>query len=115
MDSHVGIIYGDSLTETDIENILETLKTNNFSAETCVFGCGSYLVRKVNRDTLRFAFKCSAQKRGGIWYDVYKEPKDLSKASKKGRFNGGDLNTVFEDGVITKTYTFNEVRNNAVS
>ena len=115
LDSHVGIIYGDSLTETDIENILETLKTNNFSAETCVFGCGSYLVRKVNRDTLRFAFKCSAQKRGGIWYDVYKEPKDLSKASKKGRFNGGDLNTVFEDGVITKTYTFNEVRNNAVS
>jgi nicotinamide phosphoribosyltransferase len=114
LDSHVGIIYGDSLTEIDIKNILETLKNNEFSSETCVFGCGSYLVRKLNRDTMRFAFKCSAQKRDGIWYDIYKSPKDISKASKKGRFDDtGDLTTVFEDGTLIKSYTFDEVRQNA--
>ena len=114
LDSHVGIIYGDSLTETDIQNILETLKQHNFAAETCVFGCGSYLVRKVNRDSLRFAFKCSAQKRDGVWHDIFKAPKDVTKASKKGRFdNVGDLETVFENGSIIKIYTFDEIRNYA--
>ena len=114
LDSHVGIIYGDSLTEVDIKNILETLKNNGFSSETCVFGCGSYLVRKLNRDTMRFAFKCSAQKRDGIWYDIFKSPKDITKASKKGRFDDmGDLTTVFENGTIIKSYTFDEVRQNA--
>jgi nicotinamide phosphoribosyltransferase len=113
LDSHVGIIYGDSLTEIDIKNILELLKQNGFAAETCVFGCGSYLVRKLNRDSLRFAFKCSAQKRNGMWFDIFKAPKDTTKASKKGRFdNLGDLVTVFENGNILKTYTFDEVRNN---
>jgi nicotinamide phosphoribosyltransferase len=114
LDSHVGIIYGDSLTEVDIKNILETLKKNGFSAETCVFGCGSYLVRKLNRDTMRFAFKCSAQKRNGIWHDIYKSPKDITKASKKGRFDDtGDLTTVFENGAIVNTYSFEEIRKNA--
>lgn len=116
LNSHVGIIYGDSLTEIDIKNILDLLKKNGFSAETCVFGCGSYLVRKLNRDTMRFAFKCSAQKRNGVWYDIYKSPKDISKASKKGRFDDtGDLTTVFENGHLIKTYTFDDVRSNALS
>jgi len=114
LDSHVGIIYGDSLTEHDIKNILETLKVNGFSAETCVFGCGSYLVRKLNRDTQRFAFKCSAQKRDGVWHDIYKTPLDMSKASKRGRFDDNqDLETVFIDGEITKRYTFEQVRKNS--
>jgi nicotinamide phosphoribosyltransferase len=115
LDSHVGIIYGDSLTEVDIKNILETLKNNGFSSEICVFGCGGYLVRKLNRDTMRFAFKCSAQKRDGIWHDIYKSPKDITKASKKGRFDDtGDLTTVFENGTITKLYNFDEVRKNTL-
>jgi nicotinamide phosphoribosyltransferase len=113
LDSHVGIIYGDSLTEINIQNILDVLKENGFSGQNCVFGCGGYLLRKVNRDTLRFAFKCSAQKRNGVWYDIYKEPKDITKASKRGRFDDtGDLKTVFENGEIIKRYTFNEVRDN---
>lgn len=115
LNPKVGIIYGDSLTEHDIENILEILKVNGFCAETCVFGCGSYLVRKLNRDTMRFAFKCSAQKRNEIWYDIFKSPKDVSKASKKGRFDDtGDLTTVFLDGDLLKDYTFEEVKNNTV-
>jgi nicotinamide phosphoribosyltransferase len=115
LDSHVGIIYGDSLTEINIQNILDVLKENGFSGQNCVFGCGGYLLRKVNRDTLRFAFKCSAQKRNGVWYDIYKEPKDTTKASKRGRFDDtGDLKTVFENGEIIKRYTFDEVRDNNI-
>jgi nicotinamide phosphoribosyltransferase len=112
LDSHVGIIYGDSLTENNIKNILVLLEQNGFSAETSVFGCGSYLVRKLNRDTERFAIKCSAQKRNGRWYDIYKNPKDASKSSKQGRFlSDKNLHEVFLDGVITKEYTFDQIKN----
>lgn len=84
LDSHVGVIYGDSLTENDIENILALLKKNSWSAENCVYGCGGYLLQKLNRDTQRMAFKSCAQCRNGIWYDIFKNPSDITKASKKG-------------------------------
>ncbi len=46
---------------------------------------GGGLLRRFDRDTQRFAFKCSAQKRNGEWYDIYKDPIDKSKASKRGK------------------------------
>lgn len=46
---------------------------------------GGLLQRNVNRDTQRFAFKSSAQKRDGVWYDIQKLPKDTTKASKNGK------------------------------
>jgi nicotinamide phosphoribosyltransferase len=130
LDSHIGVIYGDSLTELDIENILKLLKENGFSALNCVYGCGGYLLRKVNRDSLRFAFKSSAQQRNGVWYDIYKKPKDLSKASKKGKLklikqkdkfdtvnidvDGLDLlNVVFENGKLINEIGFDQIRNNS--
>jgi nicotinamide phosphoribosyltransferase len=126
----VGVIYGDSLTEVDIKNILQKLKENKYSSENCVFGCGSYLLDKLNRDTLRFAIKASAICIKGKWMDIYKEPKDLSKASKKGRlcltkvdgeFNtvpegvGEDfLETVFQNGNIVKKISFEKIRENSI-
>jgi len=88
-----------------------------------------------NRDTQRFAFKSSAQRRSGEWYDIYKDPIEGNKTSKKGRlslykmFNGeystcpensipereDVLQTVFENGKIVKEYTFEEVRENALT
>lgn len=133
LDEHVGVIYGDSLTENDINNIFFKLYMNGYSAENCVMGCGGYLLSKLNRDTQRFAIKASAICIDGEWSDIYKSPKDTTKASKKGRlavahYEGCDwvttnegliseddnqLQTVFENGVITKRYTFDEVRANA--
>ena len=134
LDSHVGIIYGDSLTETQIEEILSLLEKHKFSAETCVFGCGGYLLQKVNRDTQRFAFKSSAQCRDGVWFDVFKQPKDASKASKRGKLKlvrqmtpeGSTFVTapesdprpdvmelVFENGVLLRNQDFDDVRKNA--
>ena len=133
LNPKVGVIYGDSLTEHDIQNILYKLGQNQYSAESCVFGCGSYLLDKLNRDTERFAIKASAICRNGEWHDIYKEPKDISKASKKGRlalahYEGSDwvtlssklvlpeddqLKTVFENGKITREFNFDEVRKNS--
>lgn len=93
---------------------------------------GGALLQKINRDTQRFAFKSSAQERDGVWYDIFKEPLDSSKSSKRGKLklsknseghfftvkdNSDDytdlLETVFENGEIKKEYTFDEVRKNA--
>lgn len=132
LNPKVGIIYGDSLTEKDIHNILELLRVNSYSAETCVFGCGGYLLDKLNRDTQRFAIKSSAQCRDGVWYDIFKSPSDTTKSSKSGRMavahyegrewvtlpeklvlpEDNQLKLVFENGEIVKEYTFDEVKNN---
>lgn len=128
----IRVLWGDGIDKDGIEKILATLEKAGFSAENMVFGMGGGLLQKVNRDTQRFAFKCSAQKRNGTWHDVYKLPKDLSKASKRGRLaliKTGDkwetkaeteiaaernaLVTVFENGELVKEYNFAEVRNNA--
>lgn len=129
LNPKVGCIYGDSLTEHDIHNILYKLKTHGYSAECCVFGCGGYLLDKLNRDTQRFAVKASANYRDGEWHDIYKEPRDKSKASKKGLLKviksgidyttvsktGGEdcLELVFKNGKIIKEYNFNEIRERA--
>ena len=48
------------------------------------FWTRGYLLQRHNRDTQRFAFKCSAQLCNNLWKDIFKEPLDQSKKSKKG-------------------------------
>lgn len=129
----VRILWGDGINYDGIYNILSTMKNAGWSAANIAcFGCGGGLLQKVDRDTQRFAFKCSAQKRGGIWRDVSKNPLDTTKASKKGRLalirnaagkfqtvreeecRGGDLlETVFENGELLRDMNFEEIRKNA--
>jgi len=71
INEKIGIIYGDSLTEQEIHQSLVLLQMHGFAAETCVYGCGGYLLQKLNRDTQRFAIKASAQCRNGEWFDIY--------------------------------------------
>lgn len=138
IDPHVRILWGDGLTPNDIKNILGRLQAAGYGAENIAcFGMGGGLLQKVNRDTQRFAFKCSAQKRGGEWYGIQKRPLDASKESKAGRLRlsldtAGEyateainalehdhlverdvLETVFEDGSIPRLQTFEEVRRRA--
>lgn len=111
LNPKVGIIYGDSLTEHEIEAALELLKQNGFAASTCVYGCGGYLARKVHRDTQRFAVKCSAQMRQGVWIGQAKAPKDKSKASKSGTFDDDPrLEIINLNGVVMRRDTFDEIR-----
>lgn len=85
LPSNVGLIWGDGIDIEGIKSILNKTIELGWSAENWVFGMGGGLLQKVNRDTCRFAFKCSAQKYEDQWHDVQKNPLDKSKASKPGR------------------------------
>ena len=130
LNPKVRMLWGDGLDMEDIKQILKYVEEKGFSVENLVFGMGGGLLQKVNRDTQRFAFKSSAQCRNGVWYDIFKQPRDESKVSKKGKLKlikNGDsyktvpinelgediLTTVFENGKLITRYTFDEIRNNA--
>lgn len=134
LNPKIGLIWGDGIDIEGINIILNGLVANMWSAENIVFGMGGGLLQKVNRDTQRFAFKSAAQKRDGIWHDVYKNPLDQSKASKRGKLklikkdgkfmtvrqddnnyiNDTDLlELVFENGEVVREMTFQEIRDNS--
>lgn len=93
------LIWGDGITPKQLNAILNFVVTSGYSAENIAFGSGGDLMQNVNRDTHGFAIKCSAIKRSGKWYDVYKDPiTDKGKTSKKGRFDNKNLKVVFKDG-----------------
>lgn len=83
---HVRIIQGDGVNLRSIRSILANLKAHGYSADNVAFGMGGGLHQMVNRDTQRFAMKCSAVRVDGVWRDVFKAPTtDSSKRSKAGR------------------------------
>lgn len=91
---NVRIIQGDGVNQDSIKAILERLKTEGFSASNIAFGIGGSLLQKINRDTLKFAYKCSAIVADGKLIEVYKQPiTDAGKNSKRGR-----LDLVLKDG-----------------
>lgn len=97
---NVRIIQGDGVNETAIREILQSLKMQGFSASNIAFGMGGALLQKVNRDTLKFAYKCSAIVVNNELREVYKQPiTDAGKMSKKGKLDlirdeNGDYKTV---------------------
>ena len=132
LDPHVRIIQGDGVDYEMIGTILGRMKDAGWSADNLAFGSGGGLLQKLNRDTLKFAFKCSRATVNGEERDVFKQPvTDAGKRSKSGRLalirgvNGfetvradsprGDdvLREVFRDGRVTQAWTFEEVRANA--
>ncbi len=91
---HVRVIQGDGIDGDVIENILEELRRKGYSADNVAFGMGGALLQKIDRDTQKFAMKCSAAKINGEWVDVFKDPiTDSGKTSLKGR-----VWTIFKDG-----------------
>ncbi|MGH7885115.1 MAG: nicotinate phosphoribosyltransferase [Thermodesulfobacteriota bacterium] len=131
LNPKVRVIQGDRVDYKMLQSILGQMTIKNWSADNIYFGMGSGLLQKLNRDTLEFAFKCSAIKRSGKWHDVYKQPSTgPEKNSKKGRMKlvktksgyetkriedkGEDqLVEVFRDGEILKEYNFEEVIKNS--
>ena len=130
LDPHIRIIQGDGVDSSIIDAILSGMMSEMWSADNIAFGMGGALLQKLNRDTLKFAFKCSAIKRSGTWHDVNKDPVTAAyKKSKAGRFKliqtsnsliktvpyyvpGNDLlQTVFENGTITKNQNLTDIRN----
>jgi nicotinamide phosphoribosyltransferase len=139
LPSQIRVIQGDGVDYDSIKIIYEALTAKMISAENLVLGMGGALLQKVNRDTQKFALKCSYAEVGGRQVEVRKSPVEMNergelipsfKVSKAGRLklvkdgssfttvseqhDGVDqLRTVFENGEIKKSYTFEEVRENA--
>jgi nicotinamide phosphoribosyltransferase len=121
------VIQGDGINEESIAEILATLKAHQYSASNIAFGMGGALLQKLDRDTQRFAYKCSSATVDGAEVKVFKDPiTDPGKRSKAGRLSlvqrgdklttvEGDardnlLSPVFENGRILRTQTLADVR-----
>ena len=126
----VRVIQGDGITIESLPQILDNLLARGFSADNIAFGMGGGLLQQLNRDTLKFAMKCSAVSIDNVWVDVYKDPvTDPGKRSKRGRLmltrepgkyttvncgTGWDysnlLHEVWRDGRLLRETTFDDVR-----
>jgi len=56
---NVRVIQGDGVDLDMIHEIMDKLKNEGYSASNISFGMGGYLLQKLNRDTQKFAMKCS--------------------------------------------------------
>lgn len=134
LDSHVGLIYGDSITYTICDEILDGLNAKGFASCNMVFGIGSYTYQNVTRDTFGHAYKTTYGVVNGEGHAVMKEPKtdDGLKKSASGlirvehdpKFNffdlhenqdwvqegQGALQKCWQDGVLTRYQTIDNVR-----
>jgi nicotinamide phosphoribosyltransferase len=135
LNPHVRVIQGDGIDFAMLDRILDAMKSAGYSADNIAFGSGGGLLQKLNRDTLKFAFKCAAVTVDGAERPVYKSPiTDMEKQSKSGRMKlvraEGEHETsyatvpasdpredqlveVFRDGRIVREWNFSEIRERA--
>ncbi|WP_143309514.1 nicotinate phosphoribosyltransferase [Chitinophaga vietnamensis] len=137
----VRVIQGDGISYSSIPGIFAALEKAGISAENLALGMGGALLQRVNRDTQEFALKCAYAELNGQPVDVQKMPVELDangqmrtsfKKSKAGKLklvkeNGSFktyredeapelqdvMQTVFENGSVTRSYTFEEIRKTA--
>lgn len=130
LDSHIGLIYGDSITFDRAEQILKGLAFKGLASDNIVFGIGSYTYNYVTRDTWGFAVKSTFGVINGEEVEIFKAPKtdSGSKFSAKGLLSvirdrkgelqlvqGQQLSTcllelVFIDGVLMRGQTLEGIR-----
>ncbi len=136
--NNVRVIWGDGINYQSISSMLRVVvHMMGYSADMLAFGMGGALLQKVDRDTQKFAMKCSAagirnKETGELeWVEVFKDPvTDPGKVSKKGvitlyREKDGSfrtgvtdwmpdmLVTYYKDGELKFDMTFDQVRKNA--
>jgi nicotinamide phosphoribosyltransferase len=125
----VRVIQGDGIDGQTIRTILQKLKDRGWAADNISFGMGGALVQKgIDRDTLKWAMKCSHITIDGQGSDVYKDPvTDPGKRSKRGVMalvheagawetvpldgNGyrDQLHTVYRNGMILRDEAWDDV------
>jgi nicotinamide phosphoribosyltransferase len=138
LDSHIGAIYGDSITLDRQIQIYDRLMVKGFSVTNIVLGVGSFTYVMLTRDSAGYAAK-------GAWfetlednvrvsYDIYKDPitDNGTKKSLKGLCavfdlsgrgdyfvqtectpqieNSGELQVIYEDGKFHNQTTLTEIR-----
>ena len=132
LDSHIGAIYGDSITLDRATQICERLKEKGFATTNIVLGIGSFTYQYNTRDTFGFAMKATYGEVAGKGREIYKDPitDDGTKKSAKGlmkiiKVNGeytlidqvsweeekqGELREVYRDGKILIDEKLSEIR-----
>ena len=137
--NYVRVIQGDGINYHSLRDILDTITLNGYSVTNVAFGMGGGLLQQVNRDSFKFAYKCSSITVNGVERDVFKDPKgEPFKKSKAGKFHLAydgvryetvrqdtlptsvdyvraidALDTVFENGEILRVQTFADIRERA--
>lgn len=133
LDSHVGLIYGDSITLERAEAICAGLAAQGFASTNMVFGVGSFSYQYVTRDTDGYAVKATFARINGQDRAIFKAPKtdDGTKKSAKGlvavvrdaqgqlqlqqnvswqQLNHCELQEVFCDGTLRRRQSLAEIR-----
>jgi nicotinamide phosphoribosyltransferase len=133
LDSHIGAIYGDSITLDRQLEIYERLEAKGFASTNIVLGVGSFTYQFNTRDTLGFAAKGAWFEANGVGYDIYKDPitDDGTKKSLKGLIavhdmgdgeysvqtqctkeeeEKGIMHTIYENGRFPNQTTLTEIR-----
>lgn len=132
LDTHIGAIYGDSITYKRAEEIFRRLAAKGFASSNVVLGIGSYSFQYVTRDTHGMAMKSTYAEINGAGVEIFKDPKTDNgiKKSAKGLLmitqendvyklvdqvsvdqeRHGCLETVFKDGQLVKSTTLAEIR-----
>lgn len=136
LDSHIGAIYGDSITLDRAKKICEGLKQKGFASSNIVFGIGSYTYQYNTRDTFAQALKATYAVVNGEERLLFKDPitDNGTKKSQRGMvvvasalgkigfidgldkeekasYVGKDmLETVFKDGKIIRDESLQEIR-----
>lgn len=138
LDSHIGAIYGDSITLERQVEIYMRLAEKGFAATNIVLGVGSFTYQYNTRDTLGLAakgawFEITDEDGKRTGYPIYKDPvtDDGTKKSLKGfqvvykdeageyyvksdvteeEAEGGELRVIYSNGSFQNVTTFSEIR-----
>jgi len=134
LDSHIGAIYGDSITRQRATEICQRLMDKGFASQV-VFGIGSFTYQYNTRDTFGIAMKATYIEIGDKSREIFKKPitDDGTKISATGllcvvkenneyklldrvdweKESQSELKTVFKDGKLIKEFSLAEIRTNA--
>ena len=86
LDSHIGAIYGDSITIDRADEICSRLEAKGFASTNVVLGIGSFTYQYNTRDTFGFAMKATYVELDGVGREIFKDPitDDGTKKSATG-------------------------------
>jgi len=132
LDSHIGAIYGDSITTERAENICQRLSDKGFATTNVVLGIGSFTYQYNTRDTFGFAMKATSVVVNGERREIFKDPitdNGVKKSAKglikvdliDGEFtlidqvtpeqeNEGALQVIYEDGKFLNQVNIQDIR-----
>jgi nicotinamide phosphoribosyltransferase len=132
LDTHIGAIYGDSITTERAEEICQRLSDKGFASTNVVLGIGSFTYQFKTRDTFGFAMKATSVVVNGERREIFKDPitDDGIKKSAKGLMrvdlidgmyklvdqvnsneeNKGELKVIYKDGNFLNVKNLQEIR-----